>query len=133
LKNTTLIPPPNSKSIAHIFVNSGLKPYRKYVKTVLYMLTGQRYHPLAPNELLNFVLQTRDGERWYFDPSNDCIYTYSRQEDEYFQAINHALFEHGLLQPYDETKLYTEYVNGVLLTQEQLPAQLTADIEIIGE
>lgn len=93
----------------NIFAHLNEQVFRRYKKTVPYMITGARPDPENIRNRIGFILETDSANFDYehgtikqFVIDDEVIEIYSEAEDKVFRKENAALFAQGLLVPYEE-------------------------------
>lgn len=100
----------------HQFIAFNDRVVKRYVKTVLYRVSGYRIDPYRPENQLTFLLITPERdlkfvpqenarpkiERMNFSYDDEVLELYSDSEVRIFERLNRATIEAGLLKEYKE-------------------------------
>lgn len=119
-------------SVSHQYIELQDNVYKRYVKTQLGVLSGNRVNPHNVQQRLPFVLSTPDDKVVYkkikvdnleydevtgrdaaIDYDEEVLETYSETEDKIFRSINKRLFKEGLLVEYSEKNSDIDYTNAL--------------------
>lgn len=119
-------------SLNNIFILAEIEePFKKYTKTVDYVVTGWRLD--TDGRQVEFILESPTET---FDYEQEVLEIYSEREDKFFRQRNRRLFEKGLIKEFtgepetvDETNFLTDAeVNEIatIRSSEELKNELNA-------